>query len=327
MGATCRKERSLMNSSRRPLRIGTRGSELALWQARRVAELIQKRLGNRSELVTISTKGDRIQNVSFDKMEGKGFFTKELQLALLEQRVDLVVHSLKDMPTEEPSGLEIAAIPERAPAGDLLISSKGVLNLEKAPPLGLPEGSRLGTSSLRRAAQVLALQPDLRIKALRGNVPTRVRKLREGQYDAIVLAAAGLRRLNLDLEGLDEFDLPPLLMLPAAGQGALAIETRRDDPLTAGISVLDDPAVARLVHAERHLLELMGGGCHLPLGCMAAATAGGEIRLDAVLGVVDESITRAALRRVSAVAPDPGAVAQKCWEALLETPLSLPGMS
>ncbi len=307
-----------------PLRIGTRGSDLALWQARRIRALITERLGRSTEEVVISTRGDRIRNVSFHKMEGKGFFTKELQQALLDGRVDLVVHSLKDLPTEEPEGLEIIAVPERSTAADMVLTRKGILRPSPTDPLGLPEGARLGTSSLRRAAQALALRPDLRIQALRGNVPTRVRKLREGRYDAIVLAAAGVDRLKLDLEDLDVVELPPEVMLPAAGQGALAVETRRNDPTTEEIAVLHDSEVGRLVGAERRLLGLMGGGCHLPLGCLATAEEDGAVRLQAVLGVVDENITRAAVTRVAAVSPDPETAASTCRHILLETPPVLP---
>ncbi len=303
-----------------PLRIGTRGSDLALWQARRISTLITERLGRSTEEVVISTRGDRIRNVSFHKMEGKGFFTKELQQALLDGRVDLVVHSLKDLPTEEPAGLEIIAVPERSTAADMVLTRKGLLRPSPTDPLGLPEGARLGTSSLRRAAQALALRPDLRIQALRGNVPTRVRKLREGRYDAIVLAAAGVHRLKLDLEDLDVLELPPEVMLPAAGQGALAVETRRNDPTTEKIATLHDSEAGRLVGAERRLLGLMGGGCHLPLGCLATAEEDGAVRLQAVLGVVDENITRGAVTRVAAVSPDPETAASTCRHILLETP-------
>jgi hydroxymethylbilane synthase len=308
-----------------PFRIGTRGSDLALWQARRVADLISERLGRSAELVVISTRGDRIQNVAFDKMEGKGFFTKELQEALLEGRVDMVVHSLKDLPTEEPEGLEIIAVPERTAAADLLIAREGLIHRAFDRPLGLPEGARLGTSSLRRAAQALVVQPDLAVRALRGNVPTRIRKLREGQYDAILLAAAGVSRLGLDMDGLDVLELPPEIMLPAAGQGALAIEVRRNDPMTADIARLHDHDVARLVDAERSLLALMGGGCHLPLGCLATAEDDGAVRLQAVLGAVDEAISRAVISRVAAVAPEPEDAALVCRRALMETQPSLPG--
>jgi len=307
------------------LRIGTRGSDLALWQARRVAELIREHFGRRCELVVISTRGDRIRNVSFDKMEGKGFFTKELQDALYEKRVDLVVHSLKDLPAEEPEGLEVSAVVERGPVGEMLIARKGSLDSSRENPLGLPEGAVLGTSSLRRAAQALALRPDVKISALRGNVPTRVEKLRAGNYDAIILASAGVRRLCLDLGDLDVMEIPSSLMLPAAGQGALAVERRCDDPLTAEIVRLHDAGAGRVVSCERTLLELMGGGCHLPLGCLATVENDGKLRLDAVLGTVDEEMTCAAIRRVSAEAADGSRAACACRDQLVDNPPVLPG--
>jgi hydroxymethylbilane synthase len=298
-----------------PVRIGTRGSQLARWQAKRIAGLIETRIGLDSELVVIKTSGDRVQNVAFHKMEGKGFFTKELQEALTNGHVDLVVHSLKDLPTEEPDGLTVAAIPERANPADMLLARKAVLQPTIADPLGLPSGAVLGTSSLRRAAQALALRPDLRIEALRGNVPTRVRKLREGQYDSILVAAAGVERLELDLTDLDRLELPPELMLPAPAQGALAIETRTDDPLAAGLAEIHDPGVARCVSCERALLQMLGGGCHLPLGCLAHENKG-SIRLQAALGDIDDEISRAEISRVAAVAPDPDVAARACHEAL-----------
>jgi hydroxymethylbilane synthase len=298
-----------------PLIIGTRGSDLALWQARRVADLITGHLRLETAIEVVKTRGDREQDVAFRKMEGKGFFTKELQEALLEERVDLVVHSLKDLPTEEPDGLEIIAIPERDDPGDLLLTRPGRHQPEVANPLGLPRGAVVGTSSLRRAAQILALSPEVEIKALRGNVPTRVRKLRDGDYDAIVIAAAGVARLGLDLEGLEREPLPAELMLPAPGQGALAIETRRGDRRSAGLARLHDVAVARCVEAERGLLELLGGGCHLPLGCLAAEEHGG-IRLQAVLGDIDDDATRAEVARVGGAARDPETAARICFEAL-----------
>lgn len=300
------------------LRIGTRGSDLALWQARHVAESIRSRLGRDTELVIIKTSGDRIQHVAFHKMEGKGFFTKELQLALLEDRVDLVVHSLKDLPTEEPEGLALAAIPERADTADLLLAPAGSLRRDHANPLGLPRTAKVGTSSLRRAAQVLALRPDLELGALRGNVPTRIRKLREGRYDAILLAAAGVHRLGLDLDGLEAMELPPEVMLPAPGQGALAIETRAAGPERELLGALHDESAARTVTAERRLLQLLGGGCHLPLGCLATLEEDGAVRLQAVLGVVDEEVSEARVARVGAVAPDPETAARLCHGALLE---------
>jgi hydroxymethylbilane synthase len=297
------------------LRLGTRGSDLALWQARHVSALIGERLGAATLIEVVKTRGDRIQNVAFAKMEGKGFFTKELQEALLEERVDLVVHSLKDLPTEEPEGLELAAIPERTNPADLLLARDGLIDPTPANPLGLPDGAVLGTSSLRRAAQALALCPEIEVEALRGNVPTRIGKLRDGGYDAILLAAAGVSRLDLDLKGLDVAELRPEVMLPAPGQGALAVETRADDEAAHLLRKLNDDAVARHVRAERRLLELLGGGCHLPLGCLAT-TADAGIRLQAVLGRIDDEVTRATVSRVGAVAPEAELAADACFEAL-----------
>jgi len=295
--------------------LGTRGSDLALWQARHVAAMLETQLGIASSIEIIKTRGDRIQNVAFSKMEGKGFFTKELQEALLDGRVDLVVHSLKDLPTEEPVGLEVVAISERTNSADLLLARGGIIDRTPENPMGLPGGAILGTSSLRRAAQTLALCPEIEVKALRGNVPTRIGKLRNGGYDAILLAAAGVGRLELDLTGLDVVELRPEVMLPAPGQGALAIETRADDELTRPLKQLHDATVADHVNAERRLLELLGGGCHLPLGCLAESAAGG-IRLQAVLGKIDEAVTNATVTRVGAVSPEPTLAADACFEAL-----------
>ena len=295
--------------------LGTRGSDLALWQARHVAAMLETQLGIASSIEIIKTRGDRIQNVAFSKMEGKGFFTKELQEALLDGRVDLVVHSLKDLPTEEPEGLEVVAIPERTNSADLLLARGDLLQPRPDNPMGLPGGAILGTSSLRRAAQTLALCPEIEVKALRGNVPTRIGKLRDGGYDAILLAAAGVERLELDLTGLDVVELRPEVMLPAPGQGALAIETRANDDLTGPLKQLHDTTVADHVNAERRLLELLGGGCHLPLGCLAESAAGG-IRLQAVLGTIDEDVTHATVTRVGAVSLKSTLAADACFEAL-----------
>jgi hydroxymethylbilane synthase len=297
------------------LRLGTRGSDLALWQARHVAGLVSARLEIECTIEIVKTRGDRIQDVAFQKMEGKGFFTKELQDALVEGQVDLVVHSLKDLPTEEPDGLAIVAIPERADAADLLLARRGLLERNHADPLGLPAGAVLGTSSLRRASQALASSPEIVVRALRGNVPTRIRKLRDGDYDAILLAAAGVRRLELEIDDLECIELPPEVMLPAPGQGALAIEARADDEVTRPLSALHDPAVARCVGAERRLLELLGGGCHLPFGCLAGEDETG-IRLQAVLGEIDDEVTRATVSRVGGLAQDPESAARVCYEAL-----------
>ena len=301
--------------TQRSLVLGTRGSDLALWQAHHIAKMMELRLGTSCRVEIIKTRGDRIQDVAFRKMEGKGFFTKELQDALLERRVDLVVHSLKDLPTEEPSGLQLIAIPERANPADLLLVRSDCDPPPADDPLLLPEGTILGTSSLRRAAQALSRSPDIEIRALRGNVPTRVGKLRNGDYDAILLAAAGVARLELNLDGLLAFELPFDSMLPAPGQAALAIETRADDAASEGLRALHDESVARCVESERHLLSLLGGGCHLPLGCLATTEANG-VRLQAVLGVIDDEATEATVARVGGAAADPRTAAAVCFEAL-----------
>jgi hydroxymethylbilane synthase len=277
--------------------------------------MIRVRLETECTIEIVKTSGDKIQNVAFRKMEGKGFFTKELQDALLEERVDLVVHSLKDLPTDEPDGLELAAIPERADPADLLLARRGLVSPDHADPLGLPAGSVLGTSSLRRAAQALAMSSEIEIRALRGNVPTRVRKLRDGDYDAILLAAAGVRRLGLAVDDLECLELPPEVMLPAPGQGALAVETRAGGSTAKRLRVLHQPEVARCVEAERRLLELLGGGCHLPLGCLATEDHTG-IRLQAVLGDVDEEVTKSMVSRVASLALNPESAARVCFEAL-----------
>lgn len=298
------------------LRIGTRGSDLALWQARRMASVLADRLGVATEIVVVKTQGDRIQNVAFHKMEGKGFFTKELQEALAADRVDLVVHSLKDLPTEEPPGLKVAAIPERHATADLLLARPDLLSPDADGPADLPDGAVLGTSSLRRAAQALAAQPGLRIEALRGNVPTRIGKLRDGRYDAILVAAAGVGRLELELDDLTVVELRPEVMLPAPGQGALAVETRADDPAFELLGRLHDPRLARRIAAERGLLGRLGGGCHLPLGALASDLPDGSLRLEASLGEIDEALSRARVERVAAVAAEADEVAADCHRQL-----------
>ncbi len=248
------------------LTIGTRGSQLALWQTNWVkAELEKRRPGITIEVQVISTKGDRVLDISLPKLgeQGKGLFTKELEDAIFEHRVDLAVHSLKDLPTELPAGLHIGAICEREDVRDALVARADIKSFSK-----LPEGARIGTSSLRRQAQLRAVRPDLMIEPVRGNVDTRLRKLDEGQYDAVVLAAAGLHRLghgNRITEHLSE-----VLMLPAVGQGALAIETREDDAATAAIiQGLNHQATRLACQAERAFLKRLGGGCLVPIAAYA----------------------------------------------------------
>ena len=255
--------------------------------------------------------------MSFDETEDTGVCIKEIQEALLDGRVDLAIHSLKDLPTKEPDGLEIIVVPERAPAADILIARRGLIHPTHARPLGLPDGTVLGTFSTCRAAQALAWQPGLHIKGVEGEIPTLLEKHRAGEYDAILLGAAGVQCLELDMDDLDVLELRPEIMLPAPGQGALAIEVRRGDPMTAELTGLDDPVVTRLVQAERRLQDLIGDDRHALLGCLAMADDDGAIRLQAVLGDVDEAVTRAVVIRVAAVAQDPETVAQTCRLALL----------
>ena len=249
------------------VRIGTRGSDLALWQARHVAGRLQAD-GHEVETCVMKTRGDRIVDVPLTTIEGKAFFTAELEEALLDGRVDLAVHSHKDLPVDGRAGLAIVAVPRRGPAGERLLVARHAHDPEEAF-LPLARGACLGTSSPRRAEQVLVLRPDLRVLPLRGNVPTRVQRLREGRFDAIVLAAAGLDRLGLDTTALVDVALPIDLLVPAPAQGALAVQTRADDRELAAICgrILHDSETARIVAAERSVLAAAGGGCNLPLGC------------------------------------------------------------
>ena len=268
----------------RKIRIGTRGSDLALWQAHHVAGRLQA-AGHASEIVILVTRGDRIDDVPLQTIEGKGFFTSELEQALLEERIDLAVHSHKDLPSAMTEGLVIAAVPARAASEERLLVAP-----DRHDPGGLflplVRGARVGTSAPRRTAQLAALRADLELLALRGNVPTRVRRLREGRYDAIVLAAAGLERLALDLGGLVVHTLPSDLVVPAPVQGALAVQTRaRDQELRELCGrVLADPLAAATVAAERSLLVAMGGGCNLPLGVALRRESERSWRATAFLG-------------------------------------------
>ncbi len=260
--------------------IGSRGSALALWQARHIAALLNG-LGAETRLEIIKTTGDRIQDVPLAQVGGKGLFTKEIEEALLAGTIDLAVHSLKDMPTEVPKGLTIAAIPEREEARDAMV---GATLAELARGDG-KDGARIGTSSLRRGAQLRALGRGFVIENLRGNVDTRLRKLDEGRYDAIVLAAAGLRRLGWQ-DRIREL-IPAEVMCPAVGQGALAIETRDDSGAARQlVRRLDHPETRTAVEAERALLATLEGGCQVPIGAHARLE-GREIRLHAIVASPD----------------------------------------
>lgn len=244
--------------------IGSRGSDLALWQAHFVQQELQN-IGIESEIKIIVTQGDAIQHLSFDKLEGKGFFTKEIEDALLRNEIDLAVHSLKDLPTTSPPGLCISALSYREDPRDLLIVRKDAH--EASQPLQIRPNAIIGTSSARRKTQIKLLQPNLMIHDLRGNVPTRIDKCRKGQYDAIVIAAAGVSRLNLDLSEFNLQYLDPELFVPAPAQGVLGLQTRIDDQISiAIISKLHHPEVAEVVEIERSILNLFEGGCHMPVG-------------------------------------------------------------
>ena len=245
--------------------IGTRGSELALWQANFVKDRLAE-IGVAAELKIIKTQGDRIINLSFDKLEGKGFFTKELEEELQLGKIDLAVHSHKDLPTEHPPGLIIAAVSEREDPSELLLILKDCVDVHHK--LSVKYGGIVGTSSNRRKAQLLAHRPDLEIQDLRGNVPTRIGKLRDEAYDAIMIAKAGVHRLGIDLSEFHVEELGPTEFIPAPAQGALAIQIRENDrELFDVLQALHHPEVAAELAVERKVLKSFGGGCHLPLGC------------------------------------------------------------
>lgn len=252
------------------LTIGSRGSQLALWQAHHVARCL-KALGVQTRIEIIRTTGDHLQTASLAQAGGKGLFTKEIEEALLAGHIDLAVHSLKDLPTDSPEGLDIAAIPARENPHDALIGS--------ALPQ-LPSGARIGTSSQRRSAQLLLLRPDLVIEPIRGNVDTRIRKVKEGQYAASLLAVAGLRRLGLEQEIAQIFSTQE--MCPAPGQGALAVQTRTQGDASDICGRLDDAATRQAVTCERALLAALGGGCQLPVGALAE-TQGSSLLVSAII--------------------------------------------
>lgn len=291
------------------VRIATRGSRLALWQAGWVKGLLEQQ-GVQVELVVVETQGDR-EGLPFAQMQGQGFFTKAVQDAVLGGEADLAVHSYKDLPSARPEGLEIAAVPPREdPRETLLVHPEA---LDKATP-GLPlrSGAQVGTSAVRRQAQLGQLRPDLRLKELRGNVPTRVDKLRRGEYDAVLLAYAGLKRLELDLSEFYTQVLPTALVVPAPAQGALALECRSDDHrLKALLQPLDNPQARRTVAAERGLMQRLAGGCQLALGAWAQETPQGLTLLAwyggkryRVLGLTPEVAAQAVYDQICAENPE-----------------------
>lgn len=251
-------------STTKTLTIGTRGSRLALWQAN-FTQAKLKDLGYDSELKIIKTKGDKIQHLSFDKIEGKGFFTKEIEEELTSGSIDLAVHSMKDLPTTSPEGLVITAVSYRENPADLLLIHPDAIAEDQI--LKFKKGAIVGTSSARRKSQIRDIRNDIELKDIRGNVPTRIEKLRSGNFDAILLAAAGIQRLELDLSDLKVISLHPKEFIPAPAQGVLAFQTRAEDLDTRRIlKNIHQPDVAEVTNIERKVLQLFDGGCHMPLG-------------------------------------------------------------
>jgi hydroxymethylbilane synthase len=297
------------------LRIGTRGSTLALWQANHIADRLAKLHGIETEIIRIRTSGDRMQSASVAQINeqigaesGKGIFIKELEDALLANTVDLAVHSMKDVPTEIPAGLAFPAITRREDPRDCLISRSG-RSLK-----GLAPGARVGTSSLRRQAQLRLNRPDIEALDLRGNVDTRLKKLDAGEFDAIVLAVAGVNRLGATARVTQVMNAD--VMLPAVGQGALGIETRADDTGTSSfVAVLDDADSRACVTAERALLHELQGGCQVPLGAWARLV-NGELHIEA--GVFSADGTEFAKRELSAPVSDPAGAGKRLAQILIE---------
>ena len=244
--------------------IGSRGSDLALWQANHVKKQLED-LGNEVEIKVIITQGDAIQDLSFDKLEGKGFFTKEIENELLAGTIDLAVHSHKDLETNPPAGLKIAAVSERGNPADILLIRKE--SFDASELWDLKENGTIGTSSARRKSLVKAFRKDCDIKDLRGNVPTRIDKLAQGQYDAIILAKAGVDRLKLDLSAFEVHVMDTSQFVPAPAQGVLGLQIREDDERMAGIMApMHNKEVFNRIRIERKILNLLEGGCQLPLG-------------------------------------------------------------
>ena len=298
------------------LRIGSRGSQLALWQAEHIAGLLRDQ-GHEVEIEIIKTTGDRLQEITFAQVGSKGMFTKEIEEALAAGRVDLAVHSLKDLPTALPEPFALAATPPRVDPRDVFVSVK------YEDLAALPQDARVGTSSQRRRAQLKALRPDIEAIEFRGNVDTRLRKLAEEQVDAILLAAAGLDRLE-KTEWLRE-RLEPREFCPAAGQGALGIETRKDDAATmAAVAFLDDAATRFAITVERAALAALGGGCQVPIGvhCRPSLFRVESLEADEIFAVVADPQTGQAVRiyeRVPHAGADAMELGQQVAKKLIET--------
>ena len=307
------------------LRLGTRGSRLALCQSGSIADLLRA-AGHEVELVEISTRGDRQRELAFEQIGAPGVFVRELERQLVDGAVDLVVHSYKDLPTDSPPELTVAAIPGREDAADRLLVRPGMIDRDSRDVLPLPAGARIGSASARRRALVLDLRPDLEVVHLRGNVPTRIDKLRSGGYDAILLAAAGLDRLSaeLDLDGLVDLRLDPAVFVPAPSQGALAVQVRRaetpdpkndrDRDIHRAVAALDDLDVRRVVGAERHLQARLEGGCSIAFGAWCRTDQDGRLHMEAAFAVDGP------LLRASGTGHDPAELADRLVPTLRGAP-------
>ena len=290
--------------------IGSRGSELALWQAKFVKKELERKNKNLSvEIKIINTKGDKILDVALSKIGDKGLFTKELENELLKGSIDIAVHSLKDLQTELPKGLKLAAVTKRHPVEDVLIARKKGMTIKN-----LPEGAVVATGSLRRSSQLLHFRPDIKIEELRGNVPTRIKKFLESKWDAIILARAGVERLkmNKNISSIIKVDE----ILPAVGQGALGIEIRLDNKLADKVlKSIHHDATYKAVLAERALLKALEGGCQVPIGAYAQVKPAG-LFLDAVVGSIDGSVTFR--KKIRGSKNNPEKIGQKLAKDLLK---------
>lgn len=292
--------------------IGTRGSKLALWQAYYTQDRL-KEIGIDSELKIIKTKGDKIQHLSFDKIEGKGFFTKEIEDALLHDEVDVAVHSMKDMPTTQPEGLCLAGVSYREDCADCLVVRKEAA--DQGQLLQIPANGIVGTSSARRKAQMKAVRPDVELKDIRGNVPTRLQKLKDGQFDAILLAMAGIQRLKLDMSDFVTIRLNPKEFIPAPAQGVLTWQTKTENiAVRKIIKKLHQSQIVKCTNVERKVLRMLDGGCHMPLGVYCERDALGNFHVWATLsGGLDKE-----LKFVSMASSTTNDLAEKVFQQLKE---------
>ncbi|MAJ62334.1 MAG: hydroxymethylbilane synthase [Deltaproteobacteria bacterium] len=290
------------------VRIATRGSDLALAQARTMARRIEQELNHSTELLVLTTTGDRIQDVSLSKIGGKGLFIKEIEQALLDRRADVAVHSAKDLPADLADGLVLAAFPERADPRDALVTGQSSGSIED-----LPHGGRVGTGSTRRIAQLLALRPDLEIVPLRGNVPTRLGKIETESLDAVILASAGLDRLGRSAQISER--IPSDLLLPAVAQGTLALQAREDDPLVEALSKLEEKHAGHSARAERSFLEHLEGDCTVPLAGFCESIDSDTLRFRGLVASLDGQ--RVARAERTGKATDPKALGAAVAESVL----------